>query len=87
MAVCPDVAEQESHDPAIDFRHLRRLRVATQVVADALLPDVGSVDARDPLVDLADRLDVELGDGADLHLGHCGEYAASAAPLFRGDVG
>src|SRR5207253_2527956 len=33
---------------------------------------------RDALIDLADRLDIELGHGADLHVGHRGEYAARA---------
>src|SRR3989442_4503481 len=65
-----DLAEHEADDAAVDLGDLRRVRVAADVVRDALLPDLRPIAAGDPLVDAADRFDVELGEGTDTHVGH-----------------
>src|SRR5688572_1235026 len=60
-----DVAEHEADDLAADLGHPRALGVAPQVIGDAVLPELRSIDAADLLVDAGDRLDVRVGQGAD----------------------
>ena len=52
-------------DLAAELGHPAGLGVAAQVVGDAVLPEIGPVDARDLLVDAGDGVDVDVGQRAD----------------------
>jgi len=76
------LAEHEADEAAADIGDLRRVRVAPDVVGDALLPDLRPVEAGDPLVHAADALDVELGHRPDFQVGHrSGVYRRVATKL------
>ena len=63
------VSQHEPDQTPFYLGDLGGIGIAAQVVAHAALPDLGTVDAGDALVDPRDAADVQLIQWPDTHLG------------------